>query len=340
MARWWRLPTIPVKPLPMLGLAIGGLVWAVAITPRRQPLEGALQATGVSFAMAGADRATPTGVLVVAVRALSIRGPADGDTLALPFSNQTLALTGDSELNLQASAAAPLGLALALPAGTRVEQLQPVGDALLLELVPPTAAAGTSAAGTAPLLRLTAPEGDGPGGALTAVLQEPGAADRRLSPPQGTITIPLAGPARLRLQLAAPRQPVPFEPNLPVRAVAFTTTKLSLFDGDPIRQSTLRGGRLHLGRLQPLDLRADQFLQLDPPGITVITDLRAQPGQLALEVVGHSRRLRTGLSYDHPTTVVQGTLLSRHLPPEQISGFYGFLAGVMGSLVLMLFKAD
>ena len=96
MARWCRLPTIPVKPLPMLGLAIGGLVWAVAIPPRRQPLEGALQATGVSFAMAGADRATPTGVLVVAVRALSIRGPDDGDTLALPFSKQTLALTGDS----------------------------------------------------------------------------------------------------------------------------------------------------------------------------------------------------------------------------------------------------
>lgn len=72
----------------------------------------------------------------------------------------------------------------------------------------------------------------------------------------------------------------------------------------------------------------------------MLTSLRTDQDQLALEVVGQTQRIRSGLSLQHPTTVQQGTLLSRLLTPEQISGFFGFLAGVMSSLLLSLLKGD
>jgi hypothetical protein len=144
----------------------------------------------------------------------------------------------------------------------------------------------------------------------------------------------------LRLQRANPNRAVVFESNLPVAEVKFTSERQSLFDQTPITVSTLRSGTLHLGRQAPLNLRPDQFLQIDPPGIAVLTSLRTDQDQLALEVVGQTQRIRSGLSLQHPTTVQQGTLLSRLLTPEQISGFFGFLAGVMSSLLLTLFKGE
>jgi hypothetical protein len=59
-----------------------------------------------------------------------------------------------------------------------------------------------------------------------------------------------------------------------------------------------------------------------------------------VEVVGETARIRSGLSLQHPTTDLQGTLLSRQLSPDQISTFFGFLAGVISSLVLSLFKGE
>ncbi|MFM9101131.1 MAG: hypothetical protein ACKOPS_07255, partial [Cyanobium sp.] len=89
-----------------------------------------------------------------------------------------------------------------------------------------------------------------------------------------------------------------------------------------------------------LNLRSEQFLQIDPPGIAVLTSLRAEKDQLAVEMVGQTDRIRSGLSLLNPTTVQKGTLLSHWLTPEQISGFFGFLAGVMSSLLLTLFKGE
>ena len=56
--------------------------------------------------------------------------------------------------------------------------------------------------------------------------------------------------------------------------------------------------------------------------------------------MGETNQIRSGLSQKRPTTVLSGTLLSRHLSPDQISGFFGFLVGVISSLVLTFFKGD
>ena len=172
------------------------------------------------------------------------------------------------------------------------------------------------------------------------MFQQPGRTAQQITPPQAEFRLPLAGPTRLRLQRADPKSQTVFESNLFVSDVQFISEGSSLFDQSPITLSTLRAGTLHLGRQQPLSLRPDQFLRLDPPGIGVITSLRADQGQLAVEVVGQTARIRSGLSLDHPTTNLQGTLLSRQLSPDQISGFFGFLAGVISSLVLTLLKRD
>ena len=72
----------------------------------------------------------------------------------------------------------------------------------------------------------------------------------------------------------------------------------------------------------------------------MITSLRADQGQLAVEVVEETARIRSGLSLQQPTPDLKGTLISRHLSPDQISAFFGFLAGVLSSLLLKLFKGE
>jgi ankyrin repeat protein len=74
---------------------------------------------------------------------------------------------------------------------------------------------------------------------------------------------------------------------------------------------------------------------VDEDGVSVITQAAYQ-GQLAVEVVGETARIRSGLSLRHPTTDLQGTLLTRQLSPDQISAFFGFLAGVISSLLTLL----
>lgn len=340
-----RWPQVRPDPRAVLGLGLCGLAWGVAIAPQRQPLEGALRLSALGFVLqTPPEQASGAvqGFLAVSLRSLSIKGLGTGEPLRLPFRGQRLPLDGGRDLSLTAPAAEPLELRLALAPGTRVENLQLEGkDQLVLDLIPPRAAA-SAADQAAAELTIIPPAGpaDGSGSALQALYQEPGRPARRLSAPEAQFRLPLAGATRLRLQRAVPDRPVVFERNLPVQEVQFTTQRQSLFDQSPISFSTLRSGTLHLGRMEPLNLRADQFLQIEPPGIAVLTSLRSDQNQLAVEVVGETDQIRSGLSQKHPTTVLSGTLLSRYLSPDQISGFFGFLVGVISSLVLTFFKGD
>lgn len=348
-ARGWRSlvhwPQVRPDPRAVLGLGLCGLAWAVAIAPQRQPLEGALRLSALGFtSQPPPEQASGTaqGFLAVSLRSLSIKGLGAGEPLLLPFRGQRLPLDGGRDLSLTAPATDALELRIALAPGTRVENLQLEGkDQLVLDLIPPRPAASAAAADQAAAeLTIIPPAGpaDGSGSALQALYQEPGRPARRLSAPEAQFRLPLPGATRLRLQRAMPDRPVVFERNLPVQEVQFTTQRQSLFDQTPISFSTLRSGTLHLGRMEPLNLRADQFLQIEPPGIAVLTSLRSDQNQLAVEVVGQTDQIRSGLSQKHPTTVLSGTLLSRHLSPDQISGFFGFLVGVISSLVLTFFK--
>lgn len=342
-----RWPHVRPDPRAVLGLGLCGLVWGVAIAPNRQPLEGALRLSALGFVFQPPPEqasGTAQGFLAVSLRSLSIKGLDSGEPLLLPFRGQRLPIDGGRDLSLTAPATEPLELRIALAPGTRVENLQLEGkDQLVLDLIPPRAAASAAGADQAATeFTIIPPDGpaDGSGSALQALYQEPGRPARRLSAPEAQFRLPLPGATRLRLQRAVPEQPVVFERNLPVQEVQFTTPRQSLFDQSPISFSTLRSGTLHLGRMEPLNLRADQFLQIDPPGIAVLTSLRSDQNQLAVEVVGETNQIRSGLSQKHPTTVLSGTLLSRHLSPDQISGFFGFLVGVISSLVLTFFKGD
>ena len=197
----------------------------------------------------------------------------------VPFRGQRLPLAGGSALAFTASRAEPLELRIALPPGTRVENLQPQGqDQPVLDLLPPAArrpgAGGAELSVIPPVPGLT-PQASGAAGPQV-VFQEPAKPPKRLSPPEAQFTLPLAGAARLRLERSEPTTPVVFEPNIHVSEVQFTTQRQSLFDQSPLSFSTLRSGTLHLGRLEPLSLRADQFLRIEPPGIAVLTSLRAQ----------------------------------------------------------------
>lgn len=339
----WRWPQLKADPRAVLGLGLCGLAWAIALAPSRQPLEGALSVRALGFTLQPPSEGAggpAQGLLAVSLRSLSIKGLGTGEPSLLPFSGQRLPLNGGRELSMIASSAEPLELRIALSPGTRVENLQLDGrDELVLDLLPPRAG---SSAEQAAELTIIPPEGPAVANSqpLQALFQEPGRPERRLSSPDTQFRLPLTDATRLRLQRALPERPVVFERNLPVREVLFTTERQSLFDQTPITFSTLRSGTLHLGRMKPLSLRADQFLQIQPPGITVLTSLRSEQSQLAVEVVGATDQIRSGFSQKHPTTVVSGTLLSRQLSPDEIKGFFGFLVGAISSLVLTFFKGD
>jgi len=323
-------------------------VVGVANLPQPQPLEGALKATALSFQVAskGPAGAPAQGFLAIPIQALVISGLLEGPSLRVPFRGLPLNFETGGVLELYSTKSAPMQFALALPAGILVENLHFEGsDHLIFDLLPASAAKSDEA--EQPEIALTPPVAAYPAEGvpasaepLKAVFKEPGHNDQHLNSPKATFRLPLNGATRLRLRLADVKAITVFEPNLLVQKVMFSIKKRSVFDQSDIRFSTLRSGSLHLGRQEPLTLRPDQFLNIDPPGIGELTDLRAVNGLLAVGVVGETRSIRTGLSPASPTTVLQGTLLSRHLSPAQINGFHGFLAGVMSSLLLMLFKGD
>jgi hypothetical protein len=77
--------------LVVLLLALGGL-WLVAAMPVRQPLEGTLQTTALSFQL----RAAIPGVLAVPVRGLVLSGLDGGPPLSFSLKGEALRLrTGD-----------------------------------------------------------------------------------------------------------------------------------------------------------------------------------------------------------------------------------------------------
>lgn len=338
-----RWPRLHHAPRALLGLGLCGLFLWVSMTPQRQTLEAALKVSALSFVLqdpGGNDTVSYQGFLVVSARSLTITGLGDGVVL---LSGQSLPLKGGNALSLSVTAADSLVIKFALAPGTRIENLQQEGtDELVLDLLPPRHGATSGAAAQ---LVITPPSqeaspGRAPAGALQAKFQQPNRAAEEIVPPQADFPLYPKGPIRLRLQRASPMTPMVFESNLHASDVQFMRKQQSLFDQSPITLSTLLAGTLHLGRQQPLNLRSNQFLRLDPPGIGVITSLRTDQGQLAVEVVGETARIRSGLSFQHPSADLQGTLLSRHLSPEQISAFFGFLAGVISSLVLTLFKGE
>lgn len=348
---WWvRITSIPFSSQALLGLFIIIVVWVFTIVPQSQPLEGALTASALNFELGAehTDIKATYGLLAVPIKALTISGLPSGQLLQMPFRDERLNLQNGGVLELTAMGTSPMQFALALQSGIKVENLQPEGsDQLVIDLLP---AKGKIRALDQSAISLTppppfpseSPSGDETSvyGALQAVFKEPGRTEKVLVAPDSQFSLPLVGATRLRLRMASDNNITVFEPNLSTQNVGFTTSKASLFDQAPIRLSTLRSGTLHLGRQEPLTLRQNQFLRINSPGISELTHLQIENGLITVEVVGETRRISTGLSPSHPTTVLQGTLLSRHLSPEQITSFYGFLAGVMSSLLLMLLKRE
>ena len=236
------------------------------------------------------------------------------------------------------------------PPGTRVENLHGEDPlVLVVDLRPPT---GNRRSDSLPIeVSITppvaAPEeslvkpGQGkyaaPVSGLLALHKPASQPERNLPTPAGTFTLFLQGDARLRLELANPS--LVFEPNLPVRDVTFSSVKASAFGREKLLLSNVRRGTLHFGRRQPLELRENQFLQMDAPGILELLDLRLEENKLIVFISGQTNRLSAGLSPKQASTELNGTLLSRHLSPEQISGFYGILGGTLGSIIVVLFRA-
>lgn len=220
--RWPRF-----DPRAMLGLGLCGLAWGVAIAPQRQPLEGTLQLSGLSFVLQpppGETGGPAQGFLAVPLRGLTIKGLAEGAPLVVPFSGQRLALNGGSGLSLTASTADPLEVRIALPPGTRVQSLQPEGkDQLVVDLLPPSRGGQPVPAE----LTIIPPAGvtTANSTAMGAVFQVPGRPEQRISPPDSQFSLPLTGATRLRLQRVNPNRAVVFESNLPVAEVKFTTER-------------------------------------------------------------------------------------------------------------------
>jgi hypothetical protein len=310
---------------------------------------------GFSFVLKapeGYANAPSRGFLAVPLRSLTIKALDGGKGLVLPLSGQHLPLGGNKTLSLKASGGDPLELRIALPDGTLIKTIQMEGkDEVVLDLVPPPPS--DSFLRPAELVIIPPAKAGAAAGPATTALQAvytvPGRQEQLIKTAETEFLLPLAGATRLRLQRAKPSLPLVFERNLRVRDVQFISQTKSLFDQLPVTTSTLQSGSLRLGRQEPLTLQSNQFLQIDPPGIAVITSLRTTPDAerkdpnnlpdlLAVEVVGESTKIRSGLSLEHPTTEIKGTLLSRHLSPDQMSSFFGFLAGVISSLVLACFQ--
>jgi hypothetical protein len=353
--RWrWQTPRLHADPRALAGFGLCSLAFVTAVSPQRQSLEGALRVNGFSFTLKapeGDSERALRGFLAVPLRSLTIKELDGGKGLVVPLSGKVLRLGGNKALSLSASGGEPMELRISLPTGTRIETIQMEGkDELVLDLVPPASSDRAERPAELVIIPPTrAVAAISPATtALQAVYDVPGRQKQRLKTPETEFPLPLAAPTRLRLQRADPNRALVFERNLRVKDVRFISQTNSLFDQLPVTSSTLQSGTLRLGRQEPLTLQTDQFLQIDPPGISVITSLRTipdverqnpkkLPDLLAVEVIGESTKIRSGLSLEHPTTEVQGTLLSRHLSPDQMSSFFGFLAGVISSLVLTCF---
>jgi len=347
-------------------LLAGAVLWMVSSMEVDQTVEGTVETRALSFQLHQSTEdvasAQPIGFLKVDVRTLEISGLRDGTPVSFRLKNKALQVGSGDKLTFTPPAGETFELKLLLPSGTRVENLHgedqqelvvdlrsPIGTkpsparAIELSINPPAAPEDS---------RREPAQGQATGGrsGLQAVQKTARAPERILPTPEATFSLLLEGDARLRLRLANPS--LVFEPNLPVREVKFYTVKASAFrEGENLVLSSVSTGTLHFGRREPLQLRENQFLRMDAPGILKLTDLRLVndnplvkdnslvKNKLIVFVSGQTNRLSAGLSPERASTELKGTLLSRHLSPEQITGFYGFMAGLIGSMVLVFFRA-
>lgn len=326
--------------LPLGGLLLCGGVWLLTLVPARQPLEGTLEATSISFSFPAAVQKDGVPLLGQALRSLSLVSLSGGEPLQVTISGRTLELADGDSLTLEApqqkgGPGPVLYLGLRVPGGAQVRHLQASGSGereLQLDVLPPA----VDASGASVSLEIT-PD---PGRPLQARLSAPDGPAPAV--PTAQFSALVRGPVQLRLTPSDPGKAIVFEPALPMRNLSLDVEQRSLFDGSPLLRSSLRGGELHLGQREPLKLRPDQFLTIQPPGVNELADLQLAPkgNSFSLAVVGESTALSAGLSRRHPSTVVQGTVLSHYLSPEQITGFYGVLAGMASTLLLVLFNVD
>ena len=334
----------------LLALAV---LWLVSSMPLAQTVEGTVETSALSFQLsqpsAGGAVDQPIGLLEVDVRNLVISGLRDGSPALFRLKGTPLRVENGASVEFKPSASETFAVAIQLSPGTRVENLHgEEQQELVVDLRSPT---GTKPSTPGAIdLSITPPaareesleepaqgESTGSASGLLALHKPASQPERSLSTPNGAFSLVLQGDARLRLQLANPS--LVFEPNLPVRDVKFSSVKASVFGRGDLLLSNVRKGTLHFGRREPLQLRANQFLQMGAPGILDLMDLRLEQNQLIVSVSGQTNRLSAGLSPERASTELIGTILSRHLSPEQISGFYGFMAGVIGSIVLVFFRA-
>lgn len=332
-------------------LLTAAVLWVVTSLPLDQTVEGTVETRSLSFQLSRSSKgAAPdprTGFFAVEVQNLVISGLGDSTPVSFQLQQKLMRVGSGEEVEFKPPASETFTVALQLPPGTVVENLHredpqelvvilrsPSGTrgptSIDLSITPPASVDGT-------LGEASQGETAGIRSGLTAVQKPANAPARSLPTPDATFSLFLKGDARLRLRMANPT--LVFEPRLTVHDVKFSTSKPSFFGGAPLILSNVTKGTLYFGRREPMQLRENQFLQMEAPGILELTDLRLDKHNLIVSVSGQSNRLRAGLSPERASTEVIGTLLSRHLSPDQINGFYGFMAGVIGSMVVVFFRA-
>ena len=367
-------------PLPAIGL--GGIATLVVLNliPVNQPIEGVLEAKSVTFKTDeggdGSERiflnvqasSIYLGALALngGVRALPVQlaGKIDGasqqgvplkqleslDFLPLQLGNGAILRLGTS-----AAGTAHIGIKLLLPPGTRVRDLSYNNDTstVAFGIVP-------ASGGEKPTLQITPQEPVqvriSSARALPGIrLRSSQEVSLRLDTSE--FSVPITAPATLRLKLSSPPGIDLFPQRLDVSDVSFEEEYLPSFGEVPIIQSTLKGGTVHLGQQEVLNLRPDQSLIIKPPGIQELNFLRVtlpQKGEgstakadqsspkgtasLTVGVIGNSHEISAGLSKSHPITYRGGSLLSRLLNPAQLNAVNGFLGGIASALVLSFFK--
>jgi hypothetical protein len=349
----WLADTFNLWALAMIAVALI-VLWLVSAMPLVQTVEGTVETRAISFLLRPSTQDGTaddlTGFLAETPLMLRISALRDGAPVSFPLKGRTVRLDQGRQVVFLSPARQPFAVKLLLPPGSRVDNLhgeETTGRGgkqleLVMDLrVVPASRTTSSAKGDTPMpieLSLTPPAAGESKSGLLAVVEAAGEPEQPLTTPEGTFSLPLEGDLRLRMSLAAPS--VVFEPNLPVAAMTFSSVKPSSFGRGELLLSNLRQGTLHFGRHETLMLRESQFLTIGPPGILELTDLRLANNTLVALISGQTTRLSTGLSPNRASTEIKGTLLSRSLSPEQISGVYGFFSGVIGSMVLVFFRAD
>lgn len=357
---WGRLRQ---APLPALGLAVIGGVLGLNFIFYPLPFEGLLSAAGVSFTSAAAA-GDPQPFLDLAVEQLTLsRGAGVSAPFRLPVAlggaitspdhptlqqadSIAMELEGSNALTIRAGDDQTLFVQLRLPRGTKVEvfRLDSATGFLAFRLVPmQDGSRSTPALNITPGLEPLALEL-----ASAAALKQPppktdGPVSFQLQTTEFTLQLPSA--TTLQLKLRQPLSGPLLHPALAVKDVTFQESIQQEFSDVPVIRSTLTGGELRMAHQDPFKLRADQFLQLGPPGIEEFSVVQQAPtsanvaaAPLSIGVVGHTSAISAGLSARHPVASARASVLSRWLNPTQLAAMNGFLGGIASGLVMALLR--